>query len=735
MTLKQYNSHKNYCNQDHVYCGYCNKRFSNPKYLKAHCKSKHLEEETWIDNDLDATSHAIQIEKGIMNQIENNTLGILHPETQPIIQLELEPTVENLEDYLTDEHQEEVTKLDEIEYKEIDSAKEETTVEVIFDELTEQENQEEIVEYRCTLCTATSTTLDELIDHMNLRHKECDSECSICHKMFTKQSLQRHMRYHDKKNICPKCGRGFSEPSLLKAHMDRKFSCLGPTLEELQQDPTYMKKMFPCDLCFYRGATKSNLSRHVRNNHYLVLKEIECPDCGKELTRQQWQSHRKTHMKVKCHICNKWLSSSKFFKVHLENHAKPANKQQKATKKFNISPQITGGAYNCPECNFQTKERRLLVQHLKVRHAPKDFECQFEECIGKKFTQTQLRLHQRFHRLAFKCEKCGTGFPDNRDLKRHTDGKKCHKIRKSRMLGKETKKEVFVQPRKIKIEFVEIEKVNEDNLNDSTGLVIKLEPQTNTIEKDSLSSSNVKKSHKKYKQSPGPLPSPITQIEVEYNPCQDSISNTVGIYECMNCNYETDEKAELIEHWNQFHAPRDQPCPEPQCYGKLFSKAQLNLHMRFHMNTTRHSKNCKKSLNTMLPMEHNFNQEKVLLKSKKLQISNMSENAWIYSCSGKYQSCNFMTLDKKLYDRHRANFHNFEAPSNKNADDIICNEIDFASNSASITVDHVNVLQGSNKRISSASIVLQCTECDFETNKAVYLQQHVLMNHAAFKSN
>lgn len=43
MTAKQYQSHKNYCNQGYVYCDFCGKRFANRKYLTGHCKSKHPE--------------------------------------------------------------------------------------------------------------------------------------------------------------------------------------------------------------------------------------------------------------------------------------------------------------------------------------------------------------------------------------------------------------------------------------------------------------------------------------------------------------------------------------------------------------------------------------------------------------------------------------------------------------------------------------------------------------------
>lgn len=750
MTLKQYNSHKNYCNQDYVYCDFCCKRFSNPKYLKTHCKNKHFEE-TMKTKVIDDTLHSLKIDKdsGIQD-VKTITWAKEPPEMEPIVKTEIKTTTEMVESYLMEEQEEEAEQLDEIEYTEIETIEEETqnqvTYEIIY-EREEQENEEEVPEYRCSITSSNVETLDQLNEDINLRHKDSDRECLICHKVFTKTSLQRHMRYHDKKNICPKCGRGFSELGLLKAHMDRKFSCLGPTLKELQQDPTYMLKEYPCDLCLYRGATKSHLKRHIRNKHYVEEKEIECPECGKELTRQQWQSHRKTHIKVKCQICQKWFSDSKFFKIHLENHAKPATERQKTARLFNIHEPSTGGSYNCPECSFQTKERRFLIQHLKVKHAPKDFECQFEECSGKKFTQTQLRLHQRFHRLAFKCEKCGTGFPDSRDLKRHIDGKKCFKIRKSRMVTKgsekESKKEVCRKQKrekrshKIKTEIIKKETDIGENLHETTVFNYKSEPQIihkkNNSVGDSLSPTINRNSSQKRKLPVSLSPSTVILPEVLVNPCFYSITNAVGTYECPDCNFETDDKPELTEHWNHFHAPRDQPCPETQCYGKLFSKAQLKLHMRFHLNKAQPSgiyKNLGKKQKKIIGPK--FTRNNVSLKAvltRNLRIVNMSENAWIYRCSGKYQNCDFMTVDKKQYNTHQVRVHKWKA-AKRTQDKVVSKVNTVAKNNDLSSSENVNVLRGPNICKSFANVVFKCGKCDFETNKEVYLQQHEQMNHS-----
>ncbi|XP_063697944.1 zinc finger protein Xfin-like [Culicoides brevitarsis] len=498
------------------------------------------------------------------------------------------------------------------------------------------ENAETVIHYQCTICSLSIPNIDELVKHMNDCHNDVNSECPLCQKLFTAQGLQRHMRYHEKSNICTKCGHGFAEIWQLKAHLERKISCLGPTIEDLQQDPTYMSKEFACEHCLYRGATKNHLSRHIRNNHFDTPKDIECPDCGKILSKLQFQAHKRTHVKVKCDICHKIFTNSKFFKIHLENHAKPKENLAKIPEK------PTEKGFECPECGFLTKERRFLVQHMKVNHAPKDFECEFDECKGKKFTKTQLRLHRRFHTLAFKCEKCGIGFPDNRDLKRHLNGKKCGQERKLRTTGDKDKttKKVKIEPK-----------------NDE----ILIEEVINPPEIDEISQMT-------------PVEDP--PVEIEVHPLVNSAPNDLGIFECDSCNFETDDKDELMEHWNQFHAPRDQPCHEPQCKGKLFSKAQLKVHMKFHQKSEKMGPKLTKDKKSRLKivMDGDFPAE-------------MAENSWVFSC----KECEFVTGKKEIFDQHRKKRHE--------------------------------------KQQKVVKTVFQCSECDFETNKEIYLQQHVQMNH------
>uniref|UniRef100_A0A336MJZ9 CSON000360 protein n=1 Tax=Culicoides sonorensis TaxID=179676 RepID=A0A336MJZ9_CULSO len=546
MTSKQYQSHKNYCNQGYFYCKLCPKKYVHPKYLKDHERKKHASlkieenliktEVTNIESDLTAT-----------NIGQANDL------------LEIEENLENA-DYFTE-------VLEDTEYSEIEQLEEEP-IEFLDLEQSESvaENEQdtmnsETVQYCCSICRIITESLDDLLSHMNECHQFCDNECPICHKTFSKQALSRHMRYHNKNHVCEKCGRGFAEASLLKAHLERKSSCLGLTLEELQQDPTYMQKQYSCVLCLYRGTTAKHLSKHIQQTHSTAPKDMECPDCGKQLTRFQWHSHRKTHIKLKCPICHKWLSDSKFFKIHVKNHNNPKNTTFQSG--FQVPEKSPDSEYYCcTQCEFQTKQRRFLVQHYKVKHAPKEFTCEFEECTGKTFTQTQLRLHKRFHNLSFKCEKCNAGFPDSRDLRRHIEKKNCFKERKRRKHTKDV------------IDTNETEKIETKR---PPNKMRRKETENNRTEKIDVEPISMKFESDITEESAKP------QQESEYNPCAESEPNEVGIYECKDCNYETDSLIELVEHWNQFHAPRNQPCSYPQCSGKLFSKAQLKLHMRFHL--------------------------------------------------------------------------------------------------------------------------------------------------------
>ena len=177
------------------------------------------------------------------------------------------------------------------------------------------------------------------------------------------QTLDDHMKIHDQKFECDKCGKNFLDNHRLKAHM------------------TYhQEKIHSCELCGRTFHTNAQLQEHIIVKHVNSL-DFECDECQKKFPS----------------------------KLTLKSHTKYIH----GPKEF-----------FCEHCSSGFKTRPKLKQHhLQVHTEAQDrpFKCSFDGCDWTFATGTKLRSHECSHTgdKPHKCDVCEAAFPRKDSLKKH----------------------------------------------------------------------------------------------------------------------------------------------------------------------------------------------------------------------------------------------------------------------------------------------------------------------------
>ena len=135
--------------------------------------------------------------------------------------------------------------------------------------------------FRCDICGKGFLLNWLLSDHTNVHTGKKPYKCKSCSKCFASLGTRdAHERGHTEKFRCDKCGKGFSNNSLLSDHTNVhngekpykcKFcsSCFSgqKTLRLHERGHTDDQKKFRCDSCDKGFLNNSLLSNHIKNVH------------------------------------------------------------------------------------------------------------------------------------------------------------------------------------------------------------------------------------------------------------------------------------------------------------------------------------------------------------------------------------------------------------------------------------------------------------------------------------
>lgn len=259
--------------------------------------------------------------------------------------------------------------------------------------------------HKCKSCSDCFTTRMQLHNHSMKHHgrgvigsveySKTSAECTICHRMFSKERLKFHMKLHESPN----------------------FSC---GVEECAK--------------VFRNQTA--LEKHIAKNH-LCEKKFTCATCGKSfkklsILKQHEEIHNPYKIYVQCEIC-KTMMLMKSLKLHMET--KHGNKYQEKKyvcecgKAFVYSKQMEkhyeavhkkvnrGIIYPCADCDLVFNRRSELRNHSLDHFSGKIFEC----FCGMKFkNQKLLTTHSTVHKLvSWECEVCSLSFKTRGGRRKH----------------------------------------------------------------------------------------------------------------------------------------------------------------------------------------------------------------------------------------------------------------------------------------------------------------------------
>uniref|UniRef100_A0A336MC41 CSON009349 protein n=1 Tax=Culicoides sonorensis TaxID=179676 RepID=A0A336MC41_CULSO len=284
--------------------------------------------------------------------------------------------------------------------------------------------------YECDICLTRFDEKNHLRQHIGHRHLPKTQKCPDCDVMVNDISIVSHQQIHRKKHICEKCGRLFQRAKQLQVHMEK--TCKAP--DAFKDDTELSEKKYKCMMCTYRGPTERALGRHVRSVHHskTMEKTKTCEICNKQFNKFAYASHKRSHGRIQCTKCLKWLSTgSGFFKVHMMKHEREEKEEEENTDSKIQFKKALGpdGFYRCygEGCTYQTHIKRLFVRHWEGQHGPKTLKCDYPGCERKNMSVTQLWRHKKSHKRK-DCQSCGKVFNDLNELNQHFNSNSCKKL-------------------------------------------------------------------------------------------------------------------------------------------------------------------------------------------------------------------------------------------------------------------------------------------------------------------
>lgn len=196
--------------------------------------------------------------------------------------------------------------------------------------------------FKCPIddCTGSYKVKISLEKHLTNVHQieVTQTMCVMCCQDFeTQQSLKSHLRDHLPFS-CGLCSVNFKTEENLMNHMSKSH----------EKDEVRLHRCTQCTASFKRFE---HLKSHINYKHNTAERPYSCDSCSyKSLTRQDLNSHMKTHMKSKdftCRLCNFVASKLSIIKSHLK------------------SVHNTEDYYFCYICSQGFKYNQEFTQHQK----------------------------------------------------------------------------------------------------------------------------------------------------------------------------------------------------------------------------------------------------------------------------------------------------------------------------------------------------------------------------------
>ena len=287
--------------------------------------------------------------------------------------------------------------------------------------------------------------------------RECD-ECDFVAERYS-DLCQHRKEAHPQSVECTICGSVFINQERYEQH------CLSRQhLNKLEEFNSGGGQLFPCSRCSKKFYSAKSLYLHDVNHQLadarqgkeshdhleaaclkLIKKEarlknglVECPECGKQLSKAGILPHLRNHagnLPFKCSICSKAFADAGQMRRHLKVHlginyykcgicSRDFNKKptleshlrREHPQEMNLSMIPT---HLCNYCGRKFLHLSQLNAHSKLHD--KQLKCGHPGCRMVFRYQSELRNHMQTHTLERKhlCDECGYAGKTRHQLRRH----------------------------------------------------------------------------------------------------------------------------------------------------------------------------------------------------------------------------------------------------------------------------------------------------------------------------
>ena len=226
------------------------------------------------------------------------------------------------------------------------------------------------------------TSVEDCFREMKRKHFFEQVSCHICNKLFSNERKKRYhietQHNHDKTKgfQCKECDKMYQSKQGLEYHMKVQHA--------VEQETHH------CPVCIGVFTTKHGLDVHVRSTHF--LRKVSCEFCNSEFTRQ-----------------------TNLYKHFRDVHGFDAKKYSQNDDDDNVE------FHHCNDCEFFTKFRSNLDQHIRFIHAPQDMLFTCNQCDFTTVYKRNFHVHITLHRdqQKYQCDQCDFKTTYKRNLNAH----------------------------------------------------------------------------------------------------------------------------------------------------------------------------------------------------------------------------------------------------------------------------------------------------------------------------
>uniref|UniRef100_A0A8D8B706 Zinc finger protein 337 n=1 Tax=Culex pipiens TaxID=7175 RepID=A0A8D8B706_CULPI len=191
--------------------------------------------------------------------------------------------------------------------------------------------------YMCHICGKEFNLRASFKRHVFNNHTNArDFKCAVCDKqLVSAEGLKLHLKSHDEQHfMCSTCGKGFSQPYRLRAHMllherelaEERCPICNRAFRDKKKLDLHIKSHtgeteFSCTPCQRFFASDKLLQKHILRMHQ---SSTPCPVCAKVFpTEAKMKNHSRIHDNptfFECPTCYTCIKEKKHFEAHMKGH-------------------------------------------------------------------------------------------------------------------------------------------------------------------------------------------------------------------------------------------------------------------------------------------------------------------------------------------------------------------------------------------------------------------------------